>query len=279
MRAYSIPGHSPRPTKRLMKQLAQQKKDRDINLLTFARRSPGVISRRDIQRIQNDFTKSLMNAPIMAPIMKVPVYVTTSGPYVQQQTGSNHTISSLGTVNTINWMSSQYSTNPATMNFATFPASDLPNENEIRLSWRRIRAVSKRIFRRLFDPDDAMSPAQVDLFTTEGYALASGTTYVFPDGALLALDRNGNAYIEDSDAKVIYKANRIREFNPYMNASDLLETFIRDLGKLGVTQSGMLEVPVMAFIHWLAIEAAKKDGDPIDDLPSVQAALTAPTSP
>lgn len=81
-----------------------------------------------------------------------------------------------------------------------------------------------------------------------------------PDGATLIFDR-GNYRIEDKDAKVTYRANHIRQFNRYLNASDLLQDFIRDIGDLGARQSDVLTVPVELFINWLIVQAARQDQD------------------
>lgn len=98
--------------------------------------------------------------------------------------------------------------------------------------------------------------------------------YAMPDGSVIAVDELGNYKIEDSDAKVIYQANRVREFNPYVSASDLLEKFIREVGQLdGIDQGEILRLPIEPFINWLILQAAKRDGDSTKDLPSVEEAL------
>lgn len=98
--------------------------------------------------------------------------------------------------------------------------------------------------------------------------------YLLPDGATILIAVDGSYTIEDENAKVVYRACRVREFNPYINASDLLEAFIREVGKLdGVDQGDVLDLPIEAFINWIILEAAKKDGDPLEGLPSVESAL------
>lgn len=104
-------------------------------------------------------------------------------------------------------------------------------------------------------------------------ALMKGRVYELHDGAKLRIDMQGNYTIEDTEAKVIYKANRVREFNPYLNASDLLEKFIKDMGEEDVRQNELLKLPVSVFIHWLVLQAAVKDGDSTDDLPSLKDVL------
>lgn len=98
--------------------------------------------------------------------------------------------------------------------------------------------------------------------------------YVLPDGASLIIDTLGNYKVLDEHAKVVYRACRIREFNPYINASDLLEAFINEVGALdGVDQGDVLRLPIEAFINWIILQAAKRDGDPLENLPSVESAL------
>jgi hypothetical protein len=79
-----------------------------------------------------------------------------------------------------------------------------------------------------------------------------------PDGAKLIFE-NGNYRIQDKDAKITYKANRNREFNKFLNASDLLEQFIDYLGSLKLTMNEVLQVPIETFIMWLIISAAEAD--------------------
>ena len=87
-----------------------------------------------------------------------------------------------------------------------------------------------------------------------------------PDGAKLVFNK-GNYHIEDKNQKVTYRACNFRDFNSYLNASDLLEKFLTFLGTLGVTQSQVLNIPIEVFINWLIIEAARQDGEePPEDI-------------
>lgn len=83
-----------------------------------------------------------------------------------------------------------------------------------------------------------------------------------PDGTILTIDELGNFQVNDKNAKVIYLSNSIREFNQYINASDLLEEFIKFLGKeFDIRQNQIMDVPIQVFIEWLIVQAAIKDGD------------------
>lgn len=92
--------------------------------------------------------------------------------------------------------------------------------------------------------------------------LAGGSGRIeMPDGSSINIDELGNYTIKDKDLKVKYKANLNREFNKYVNASELLADFVRDLGKIGVTQSKVLKTPIELFINWLVHKAADADDD------------------
>lgn len=55
-----------------------------------------------------------------------------------------------------------------------------------------------------------------------------------------------------------------REFNKFINASDLMEEFIAFLGAQGVRQSEAMGLPVELFIKWLIIRACEADGEQPD---------------
>lgn len=102
--------------------------------------------------------------------------------------------------------------------------------------------------------------------------LSRNRQYKLPDGAFIDIDSDGNYQIRDKDAKVTYKANRIRDFSPHLNASDMLADFVRYVGSMGLRQSEVMGLPLELFIRWLVIQAAERDGDPIE----VQAVEGAP---
>jgi hypothetical protein len=91
-----------------------------------------------------------------------------------------------------------------------------------------------------------------------------------PDGARLEYDADGSYRMIDADARVTYRACRFREFNRFLNASDLLEEFISDAGALGARQSDMMQGALALFVNWLVLKAAEADGDtPPPDVPAL----------
>jgi len=62
------------------------------------------------------------------------------------------------------------------------------------------------------------------------------------------------------------------EFNKYINASDLIEEFIKFAGKENLKPGEVLELPMDLFIKWLVIRACEED----QEEPNVTLALPAP---
>lgn len=83
---------------------------------------------------------------------------------------------------------------------------------------------------------------------------------MMPDGSVIHCDK-GKFRIEDAAATITYKANRVREFNRFLNASDLLQAFIKDVGRAGARQADVLSLPLELFINWLILKAAEQDQD------------------
>jgi hypothetical protein len=93
----------------------------------------------------------------------------------------------------------------------------------------------------------------------------TGCRLLLPNDVELNVDETGLIKIIDADQKVFYEAAP-RLFNKFLNASDVLESFIRYLGTQQVRQRHVMKMPLGLFINWLVIEAAHADGDPADDL-------------
>lgn len=93
------------------------------------------------------------------------------------------------------------------------------------------------------------------------------TKIKLPDGTVIDVAKDGNYTINDKDAKIVYRANRLREFNSFLNASDKLEGFIKFCGEQGIRRDDMLNLPINLFIGWLVLEAAKADQEPEPPVP------------
>jgi hypothetical protein len=98
--------------------------------------------------------------------------------------------------------------------------------------------------------------------------LQKNTIYKMPNGSEVIIDNDGGFTVNDKDAKVIYRANRVYDFNPFLNASDLLEEYIQELAPQGIRQDQVLKIPIIHFIYWLLHKIAEKDNEPVPkDIP------------
>lgn len=86
-----------------------------------------------------------------------------------------------------------------------------------------------------------------------------------PDGSQLVVGDDGNYTITDDKAKISYEANRFREFNKFLNASDIIEDFIRYCGGLGLKTPDISQLPVELLIRFLIIRAAEADGETVEE--------------
>lgn len=98
-------------------------------------------------------------------------------------------------------------------------------------------------------------------FFRRNHQLRPGQCFLMPDGVRIRMGYDDDYEIEDEDARVLYKGCSKREFNKYVNASELLGDFVGDLGKIGVIQSKVLKTPIEHFINWLIHRAAEQDDD------------------
>lgn len=115
-------------------------------------------------------------------------------------------------------------------------------------------------------PDDPLIRDTLRLMGDCSVVDGEACTIKLPDGAYIRVARDGSYQIDDTTAKVVYRASRMRDFNPFMNASDKLEAFIDYCGQQGVKKDEMLQLPIQLFIIWLVIEAAKADKEPEPDV-------------
>jgi len=99
----------------------------------------------------------------------------------------------------------------------------------------------------------------IDIVINEGQEM----TITMPNGAILTVNEDGSYEMVD-DGKIIYKGCKVREFNRFIKASDLLEEFIIFMGqKFNVWQGEILQIPIELFINWLIIRTCQEDGDDI----------------
>lgn len=97
-------------------------------------------------------------------------------------------------------------------------------------------------------------------------AVSKEFEYECPDGTVLKFT-DGNVEIFDDNSKLVYKSNPIREFNKYLNASDLLEEFIQYCNTQKIKQSEFMDLPIELFIMWLVVRTAEQDGEDPGDMP------------
>lgn len=191
-----------------------------------------------------------------------------------------YTVSTGGTTGATTWTDDYY-IQPHCSTIENLPTEVIEavirRRGGVTLFKRRHAVLDRLSAKALKSCDPRHDERDLTLRTVKGMALPQGrNNYILPDGSVILLDDDGNYRIEDSEAEVVYKANRVREFNPYINASDLLEAFIGDLGKAGVKQTEVLHVPIDAFIHWLVYKASERDGDVHEGMAPVLRALPAP---
>jgi len=87
------------------------------------------------------------------------------------------------------------------------------------------------------------------------------TLLELPDGTIIDVKDRHNYTIHDANTQISREHCTIRAFNRFINASEMLEGFIKDMAPIGIRQDQILKVPVEAFINWLIFKAAESDGD------------------
>ncbi len=88
-------------------------------------------------------------------------------------------------------------------------------------------------------------------------------TLDLPDGSVFHYDR-GKYRIEDAAAKITYSANRSRDFNRFVNASDLVAEFIEFAAKTAGgpdEPADILKLPLDLFIAFLIVRASEQDSE------------------
>lgn len=97
------------------------------------------------------------------------------------------------------------------------------------------------------------------------YEVQPNTLLELPDGTFIDIEDEHHYTIHDARTQVVREHCTIRAFNRFLNASELLEAFIKDMVPSGIRQDQVLKVPIEAFINWLVFQAAKEDGDDLPD--------------
>lgn len=101
-----------------------------------------------------------------------------------------------------------------------------------------------------------------------------------PDGTTIHVSDTGSFQIDDKNAKVVYKANRARDFNRFINVSDRIEEFFDFCGEQKLEADEMMELPMKLFIGWLVLKAAEADKEAPPDniklIPDLRARAAAP---
>ena len=94
----------------------------------------------------------------------------------------------------------------------------------------------------------------------------SDAKFVLPDGTTIRINHDDTITVDDSNAKILYKSNPVRDFNPYLNTSDMLEDFIHWCAEQKITKDDFSTLPVSLFICWLVVKAAEADGEELADV-------------
>lgn len=96
----------------------------------------------------------------------------------------------------------------------------------------------------------------------------------FPDGSKLKFSADGNYVVEDSAARVTYKAARFRDFNRFVNAADMLDGFAEYVKAAApaASRAEFKSLPLELFLKWLFLEAAREDGEDVEAEPIAEAA-------
>jgi hypothetical protein len=124
--------------------------------------------------------------------------------------------------------------------------------------------IRRILSERYFADDDDSCPIDRSKEAHQGFQLPHGT-YALPDGATLTINDDTSYQFCDKDAKVTYAANRNREFNEYVNVSDILDQFMQYASAMKLTRDQFLTIPIQTFLKWLIIEASRKDGETVPD--------------
>lgn len=94
----------------------------------------------------------------------------------------------------------------------------------------------------------------------------SEAVFTLPNGVQIKLHLDDSIEIDESNGTQLYKSSPTRNFNKYLNASDLLEDFVQYCAEEKMSRKDFSEIPISLFIYWLIVKAAEADGDDTSDV-------------
>jgi hypothetical protein len=107
-------------------------------------------------------------------------------------------------------------------------------------------------------------PVYAATYATTLWHTSNGTTSTTTPTVRFVTPPVAGADLPDVDVSGVpphYRQPPPRHFNRFLNASDLMEEFVREMGELGVKQGEFMKLPTDLFINWLVIKAAEADGE------------------
>lgn len=112
---------------------------------------------------------------------------------------------------------------------------------------------------RAWNSNAATNMTNLDPWST--YLLTAGTTITAANTNYIVSPTTWYADASNEVAEHIRRLPPPREFNPYINASDMLEEFFRFLGTEQVRKREVFKLPLDLFVKWLIIRACEADGE------------------
>jgi len=136
----------------------------------------------------------------------------------------------------------------------------------LQIAQRAKLNVTKYMYEASMPPDSIRQgvveiPAYRVAEGLQWYKIEENSVLELPDGTIIDIEDQYRWKVYEDNAKVTREACRIQAFNRFLNASEMLEAFIKDCAPVGIKQNQILKVPVEAFINWLIFKAAEHDGD------------------
>lgn len=139
-----------------------------------------------------------------------------------------------------------------------------------------------------YDSDNAITSGTIDITGMPAWSVVQGTTATASWTTTLT-QSSDTWWLDNSPTKFLTPqaldgARRAlvsypepprrpppREFNRYINASDLLEEFIRWVGEQGASKEELLAMPMEFFVKWIILKACEDEGPDVPKLALPQA--------